>query len=290
MGGDATIGRVLTSIVRTAAAEIDETLPAALADDPDGVHQHRVRVRRLRSVLAAFGDLMDRRAADRVRVRYAEWGTQLGVVRDIEVSAAVAEEALAEADIDDPLVTRRLVVAERREYAIAHARLKELGTGARAAERARELHALAASPGVVAPDDPASELVARVLKKQARRVRNAMRRLDESDAAHHDVRKAARRVRYVAEAVAEAAPGLHAAAVEGLAQAGDALHDALGSHRDAVLFAAHLRREAVRAGRAGEAAEVYEHLAAEALHRAHEHLAGVPKALDDLRHAASRLP
>src|SRR6185312_6321014 len=61
----------LGEAVRTAAAEVEETAAAALADEPDGVHQHRVRVRRLRSVLAGFRDRLDRETADGMRARLA---------------------------------------------------------------------------------------------------------------------------------------------------------------------------------------------------------------------------
>src|SRR3954462_15421217 len=99
--------------LRTAAEEVQETTPAALADEPDGVHQHRVRVRRLRSVLAGFRDVLDAPAVEGVRLRYREWGGELGVVRDIEVRGDVAEEELAAAEVEDPHMFRRLVETER---------------------------------------------------------------------------------------------------------------------------------------------------------------------------------
>lgn len=275
--------------MRRAAAEIDETLAPALADEPDAVHQHRVRVRRLRSVLAGFGSELDRRAAERLRVQFAEWGRELGVVRDIEVRALVAEEALANAGVDDPHIVGRLVEAERAEYAVAHARLVELAAAPRAHERLALLRAFADPPVIADPDAPAEEPVAAVLTAQARRVLKAADRADGTDAAYHELRKAARRARYVAEAVAEAAPGLFDAEAAALAEAGDALHDALGSHRDGILFAEHVRRAGVLAARAGEPVGLYDRIAAEAEEAAEEHLSAVPKALDRLQDAASRL-
>ena len=87
---------VVTAVLRTAADDVVRTRNAALADEPDGVHQHRVRVRRLRSILAGFRGSLDTRTADLLRVRYAEWGRELGVVRDIEVRAAVAHQVLGD--------------------------------------------------------------------------------------------------------------------------------------------------------------------------------------------------
>src|SRR5687768_5474381 len=125
--------------MRRAADEVVRTEAPALADEPDAVHQHRVRVRRLRSVLAGFEESFDTRQTERLRVAYAEWGSQLGVVRDVEVRASVAAETLELAGIDDPAVVHRLVDSEREAYPVAHARLVELAASPRAQERGRVL-------------------------------------------------------------------------------------------------------------------------------------------------------
>jgi len=280
---------VVAAVVRTAAGEVARTMGAALADEPDGVHQQRVRVRRLRSVLAGFRGSLDTRTADALRVRYAEWGGQLGVVRDIEVRAAVAEEALERAGVDDPRVVARLVDSERGAYTAAHARLVELAESPRAIERSRLLEQFAAASVVVDGEADAEPLVAAVLAKQTGRVQKAARRLDGTTEGYHDLRKAARRLRYVAEAIAEVAPDLHTSQVQALAEAGDALHDALGGHRDDVLFAEHVAREASRALRAGEPTDAYARIEAEALIAAADHLTEIPKALRHLREAAADL-
>ena len=292
MGGareEPAIGEVLDTIVRRAADEVVGTEAAALADEPDGVHQHRVRVRRLRSVLGGFRDVLDARAAERVRVAFAEWGRELGVVRDIEVRAEVAEEMLARAEIDDPEVARRLVDSEREAYRAAHRRLVELARSPRAEERARLLRDLADTVRPLEPDRPAEDVLAAAVAKQARRVQKAEARLDDTDDSYHEVRKAARRMRYVAEAVADAAPDVRAKEVEALAAAGDDLHDALGAYRDATLLAERVSHEGVLAGRAGEPSEAYDKIAAVVRDAAAEQLDAVPDAMKRLKAAASRL-
>ncbi|WP_345801693.1 CHAD domain-containing protein [Microbacterium sp. AZCO] len=284
-----TIAELILDALRSAAAEVAATEAAALADEPDGVHQHRVRVRRLRSVLAGFRPLLEREPVDLLRVLFHEWGSELGIVRDIEVRAAVAEDAIERSGVDDPRVVRRLVESERRDYAAAHARLVELAGSPRSVERARLLREFVAAPTVVAEDADAAPLVAVVLRAQARRVRKAVRRLDASEESYHDVRKAARRMRYVAEAIAASAPGLYPDEVADLAEAGDSLHDALGGHRDAVLFAESVARSAVHAERAGEPIEDYGRVEARAREEAAEHLVELPRALQKLRRAASTL-
>ncbi|HKP08895.1 MAG TPA: CHAD domain-containing protein [Microbacterium sp.] len=287
---DHTVGEVLGQIVRRAAAEVEDTAAAALADEPDGVHQHRVRVRRLRSVLGGFREVLDTRSAERLRVAYAEWGRELGVVRDIEVRADVAEQLMERAELDDPAIVQRLVDSEREAYPTAHERLVELARSPRAQERARLLREFAGTPGVVEPDRPAADVLAKVLAKQARRVEKAEDRLDGSDEAHHDLRKAARRTRYVAEAIGGVAADLFPEQVEAIADAGDDLHDALGAHRDAMLLAHRVAHEGALAGRAGELSDAYETIADLLRADAEERLQEVPSALRKLKAAASRLP
>lgn len=293
MGGaqkDLAIGRVLGDIMRRAADEVARTEAPALADEPDGVHQHRVRVRRLRSVLAGFEESFDTRQTERLRVAYAEWGSQLGVVRDIEVRASVAAETLELAGIDDPAVVRRLVDSEREAYPVAHARLVELAASPRAQERGRVLRRFVEEMHVVAHGSPATAVLAEVLRAQVKRVRKAERRLDDSAERFHDLRKAARRARYVAEAIADAVPDFLPKPVQAIAEAGDDLHDALGGHRDLTLLARHARQEGARAAHAGQWSEDYETLAALADDAAEDLLSDVGPAVRQLRAAASDLP
>lgn len=283
------IGEVLHAALLQAAAEVSSTQAAALADEPDAVHQHRVRVRRLRSVMAGFRSVLDTRAEERVRVAYAEWGRELGVVRDIEVRADVAEEMLARAEVHDPDIVRRLVTTEREAYAGAHARLLELSREPRALARASMLHAFVDNPGLADPAARADDIIAAVLGAQVKRVRAAAKRVDGTDDSYHALRKAARRMRYVGEAVAVAAPGLFEAEVTELAETGDELHGVLGGHRDAVLFAERVVREGILAARAGEPSGAYGIVEEIAREDAAEHLSKVPEALKKLKAAASRL-
>jgi CHAD domain-containing protein len=280
-------GELVPRLIRTAVADVEATEAAALADEPDALHEHRTRVRRLRSVLAAFGRLADRRTADALAVRWKEWGTELGVARDSEVRAEVAAEALEQAGIDEPAVFERLVEVERAAYGREHARVVELAASARAEARRRESHAFALDPGVVDPDADAEAAVADVLARQAERVRRAARGLDGSEEAYHRVRKAGRRLRYVALAVSDATPDLHPDAVRELAKAGAKIQHALGRHRDSLLFAQHVARQGALAARAGEPAEAYGVIESDARAAADSHLAGLPAALKRLKKASA---
>jgi CHAD domain-containing protein len=284
-----TTGELIPRLIRAAVADVEATEAGALADEPDGLHEHRTRVRRLRSVLAGFGRLADRRTADALAVRWREWGTELGVARDSEVRADVASDALERLGIDDPAVRERLVEVERAAYSREHARVVELAASARAEARRRESHDFARDPGVADPSADAASAVAEVLARQARRVRRAARRLDGSEEAYHRVRKAGRRLRYVALAVAEADPGLRPEAVHRLAKAGAKIQHALGRHRDDLLFAQHVARQSAIAAHAGEPTDAYAVIEAEARASAAENLAVLPSARKRLKKATALL-
>lgn len=286
-GAAVTLGEALTTVIRTAADEVVQTRQAAVDDEPDGVHQHRIRVRRLRSVLAGMRRELDPAAARLLRVRFDEWGSELGVVRDLEVLADVADDALTAQQIDDADVRRRLVAGHREEYRRAHARLVELAATPRAREREGLLAAFAEDPPIVEPAASARDRLAAALRREARRVGKAAKRADGSVEGFHAVRKAGRRLRYNAEAVAGAVPGMFGDELEDLADAGDTIHDLLGGHRDGLIFARRLELARSRAGRAGEPVAVYDDLIA--------HVAGDDQmpALDDalakVRKAARQL-
>jgi CHAD domain-containing protein len=285
----ATVEDIIRSMVRRAADGLDETEQPAIDDAPDGVHQHRTEVRRLRSVLAGFRRYLDEAAARDLRVQFKEWGAQLGVVRDIEVRAAVALAAMDDLGIDDDKLRDRLVDAEYRAYARAHARLRELHEGPRAAARMAALTAFAEDPPLAGEVDADAGTLSRVGRKEARRVARAATHSDGSIESLHAVRKAGRRLRYVAEALHEAAPEIYGDDFAKLAAAGETVHDALGSHRDELIFIEHLQQARAQAGRQREPVEPYDRLIERAGRRADESLSGLQRALKDVRHAAKAL-
>ncbi|WOQ69163.1 CHAD domain-containing protein [Microbacterium limosum] len=281
-------GDVVRVILRAAADAVRDTRDAALADEDDGVHRHRTAVRRLRSVLAAFASPLDPAAAGRLRVLFAEWGGRLGVVRDAEVRASSAAAALDDAGIEDAGIRRRLVDDERSEYRRLHARLGELATGTRLAEADALLREVVETPALVGADDPASAVLRRILRHQTRRVRRAAQRLDGTLEGLHAVRKAARRLRYVAEAIASASEPADDLLTE-LAAAGEWVHDLLGDHRDLLLFADGVERERARAARAGEPVAPYDALADGARLEAAARLEALDGALERIRTAGKAL-
>lgn len=291
-------GTAVVTALRAIAERLDALQPAALADEPDAVHQLRTHVRRLRSVLAAFAPLFDASVAEALRRRYGAFGKELGTVRDIEVRVQVAERAVQEASevseaagpaIEIPAGMRaRFIDAELEAYRLALARLAERERMPRAAARRTALaEFLDDPPFTPLSAEPSAAVLGDLVEREARRaLRRAKRIGSPADTEKlHAVRKAGRRLRYAAESVTTEPVDLFDDRVRALATAGESLHDLLGDHRDEVLFVAHLRRYVAHAAHGGEPVDALERLAAAAEGRAAERLGMLDSVVRDLRRA-----
>ncbi|WP_378146893.1 CHAD domain-containing protein [Cnuibacter sp. UC19_7] len=260
--------------VRELVAELIALDPAARRDEPDAVHRMRTTVRRLRNVLATHRALLGRERVGPLREQLSRLGGQLGEVRDLEVRAGWASDALdayeAERGAADGAARRRLV-----------GELLEERTGALARLRA----ALTAEPyfrllddleGFGGPERTGDAVSARheqrsTLRKAAERA--VSRSVPAEEAAEslsdgvtesiealghlHESRKAARKLRHAAEFATGGAGGVLGARSATLGELAEDLQDALGEHRDASLFAEHLHLVAGRAHASGEDTFVY---------------------------------
>jgi CHAD domain-containing protein len=290
-------GDAALAAVRAIAGRLGELEPSALADEPDAVHQLRTHVRRLRSVLAAYAPLFDAGVVRAVRRSFRELGHELGTVRDIEVRVQVAEEALRAADeewgLDAAVIASmrsRLVDDEVEAHRLAHARLVQRQRMPRAAVRRGILDSFLESPARTSrADEPARDELARLLGREAKRAVRRARHVDAASGTErlHDARKAGRRLRYAAEAVTDEPMVLFGHRAAALAEAGEAVHDVLGDHRDEVLFAEHVRRAGAHAAHEGEPVEAYERLAEAADRRAGDRLDHLAKVVHDLEAAAN---
>jgi CHAD domain-containing protein len=240
------------------SAELAEQLVAIETGGDDAVHQARTRVRRLRSILSVYAHAFEPEETRRLRARLDQLGARLGTVRDAEVRAAALED-LIQVDDDPRLIdgVEALAAQARADHDRELAALLEHVAGRTHRRLLADVQFFAAEPPLSAegrshPD----RLTRRALAKAAKRVRSARgESLDE----RHATRKAARRLRYAAEAVAD---DLGRDAVR-LAVAARAVHDALGAHRDDILLASFLREH----GQPGAAARCTA--------RAHEALEGI---------------
>ena len=216
-------------------------------DEYDALHQARTRVRTMRSVLAAYGCVFDADAGHGWRRALARLGGSLGAARDAEVR----EDALRglRESVPDPEAKAALADLVAQSEALsrtAREHLLELIGSPAHTELLRRLGAFAAAP----PPGPRAErpiayLASRALRHEVEGLRPLARRAASGELEDlHTLRKAARRLRYAAEAVDDVVPW-----AADVAEAAERLQDALGDHRDAVLLADELRGWALTAGR-----------------------------------------
>jgi CHAD domain-containing protein len=212
-------------------------------DDPEPVHQARVAVRRLRSHLRSFAPILDRTWAAELAERLRWWGDALGEARDADVlGAQLRERAAALPPLDRPQIEEVLATFRAR-------RDDAYRTVARDLRDARYVPLLdavieAAERPAFGPRafEPACDVLPELIATSWRKLRKAVRRRSRppQDPELHRIRIRAKRVRYVAEAVA---PALGRDA-ERLAACAEDLQGVLGEQHDAVVAYQRLRESA----------------------------------------------
>ncbi|MFC5379839.1 CHAD domain-containing protein [Aquipuribacter nitratireducens] len=271
--------------------------PHVRLDSPDSVHKARVATRRLRSTLATFRPQLDRDVTEPVRDRLKDLGSALGGARDAEVLSARLQGRLA--GLPPELVPGPVAARLQADLDGGYEREREVAVAALdAPEHADLLDRLEAlvldPPRGRRADDPARKGTRRRARKAVRRLEDRLGRVPaevgpERDAALHEVRKAAKRVRYAGEALT----GVHGKKAARLASRAEDLQDLLGEHQDAVVATDRLRDMALRAHADGENTFGYGLLAG----LEHARTAGLDpddpalvRALRRLRKAARRWP
>lgn len=130
----ATLATAFQAIGRSVLHHIAANEPAVLAGLPDGVHQMRVGVRRLRAAIWVFSDLLRSKQTEAIRQDLKWLAGKLGPVRDLDVFLATRVKSLEAADppiaglgdLVAELEYRRAVAAEAAKAAIASARYRLL--------------------------------------------------------------------------------------------------------------------------------------------------------------------
>jgi inorganic triphosphatase YgiF len=121
-------------IGRSVLRHIAANEPAVRAADPDGVHQMRVGVRRLRAAIAVFSELLDCEQTQQIK-RDLKWlAGKLAPVRDLDVFLRGKIQAFEGSDsptaglpeLKSELIYRRDIAAESAKAAIATARYRLL--------------------------------------------------------------------------------------------------------------------------------------------------------------------
>ncbi len=211
------------------AAAIDGT-------HPEGLHQVRVALRRLRSALSAFKDLIP--DAQRIALNQeAKWLlSELGAVRDLDVfvqelAAPLSGHLSGNADLVQVMRTARLAQSK------AHARAARALQGTRAKRFVARLEAWVNGRGWRSGDakhdgkvTPAADFAQRFLNRKLRKIRTTY---DDVEALsipdRHELRIAVKKIRYAIEFFHTLLPAKRVARLNGILKA---LQDSLGHLND----------------------------------------------------------
>ncbi|WP_330179141.1 CHAD domain-containing protein [Nocardia sp. NBC_01503] len=290
--GPALVDALAADVDRLRAAE-----PDVRRDHPDSVHKMRVATRRLRSLLRSYRRAFARKPVGELSAELRWLAGLLGVARDAEVRGERFAALLGEtgAPFDDNTATgekttprndfgARLVAEERERYETAHAEAVAAFDTRRYRTLLDRLHGLLADPPLrpAQAKRPAAEVFTDVLRHDLRDLRRLVRtEPQDTDAERiehlHEIRKAAKRLRYSAEAATAVLD--EPAAL--LARRAKQLQTVLGDHRDAIEALEVLREHASAAGETGyqRLCDAEEAAAAKALEE-------YPAAIEFLRHHA----
>ncbi|GER23669.1 CHAD domain-containing protein [Zafaria cholistanensis] len=266
---------VLTAAFRAGLETLRRWDPLVRGDAADAVHQMRIAARTLRSLLHTYGDLFAPEALGRLEDGLRRLGRALAGARDAEVVRDMVDPRCQAVPEGIPAAVRKQLWAgknaERRDQM---ARLDRRLGGARYLALLNDLDAFAAAPPLLlAAAGPASQVLETRVERGLAEVLALAGRAAAADGHGertdllHEVRKTAKRLRYAVKAVAvdNVGPGGVDGEAGGTRTAGFTLgpgpsarmhlaadvQDALGRHRDSVMFQKYVRDSARQARKAG---------------------------------------
>lgn len=275
---------------RAVAEQVEELLVwdrAVRADAYDAVHQMRVTIRKIRSLLRESERWLGLSDTGWMLSELRELAGVLGGARDAEVLAERYEEHLNRLppELVRGPIYERLVKGSRQRYQVGLRRSVLAMRSKRYFRLLDALESLAAETPVGVPGEEATAATIGGAYKKVRKAVKAAAELDQPDpdhenAAHtnealHRVRKRAKRLRYTAAATG----------ADEVAKQAKAIQSLLGDHQDSVVSREYLAREAQAAHVADEDTFTYGllyQLEADFAERCHQQLAG---ALRDLAKA-----
>lgn len=222
-----TVARASLSVIAANAALVRETA------DEAALHQLRVAVRRLRSVISACGDLVSDADAPSLRAELKWLAGTCGEARDLDVFAASLGGTPEAASLAGPLAQARAVAYAKASAALSSGRFRDLVIAAAAWI---ETGAWLTGPGKAAAAQraqPARDFAARALARRWKALARLAEDFDALDVAgRHRLRLKAKGLRYAAEAFASLFPARPAARLIARVKR---LQDHLGALNDAAV-------------------------------------------------------
>lgn len=286
--GRATVEQLLAAGLRDVADRMHLQDQRLRAGKEGAIHRLRIATRRGRSALRTFKPLLDRERADHLADELQWLGSELARARDAQVLRERLLGTLEEQPSE--LVMGRVAARIRADLDTAERSGRSDAAAALDSERyyrlLDELDTFVEAPPLTsATADRAVAALPQLLHRDAKRLRRAVAQVeaaeqaDDRDAALHEARKKAKRLRYAAEL---AAPVLGKRAKR-LGRRAKAVQQALGRHQDAVVARTYLRDQGARAHVEGENGFTYGRL-----HALQEGMAS--RAVDDFARAWDEMP
>ncbi len=241
---EATVERVARDVFRDCFAQIAQNAAVvAVSDAPEGPHQLRVGLRRLRTALAVFGPSLGREAVKGMSDAAREMGRVVGRLRDVDVLTSEVVAEAAAFGLDGPARTALVGALETRRVAV-RGEVRTWLAGEAATQFLFDLLEFIEARGWLAPADyeqtgrlavPIGGLAPRLLEHRRARVAKVGRRIETLDVeALHALRKELKKLRYTVDMFAPLYGGKGPAAFLGALKE---MQDTFGSLNDAAMAA-----------------------------------------------------
>ena len=239
---------VLLVAAATLVDELKLIDPRVRANEPDSVHRMRTTIRRLRSLFASYRTVFDAVVTDPIRDELKQLGAILGEARDAEVMRDRLKMLIADHEQVPRSVEAQLVEELDRRHSDARERVVAELSGERYRRLLDSLDGFVERPALA--DSAFAKAGKAVIPALAKGLSRVFRRAKAARAANteeernsllHETRKAAKRLRYAAEAVSQGSAKIFGKRVRRLARAAEEVHDLLGEYRDSALMQKHLR-------------------------------------------------
>ncbi len=249
---DASAAEVLRAGIAASVLRIVEHDAVIRADEePEGIHQARVGMRRLRSDLKTFAPLLDTAWSEPLREELRWVAGELGEVRDRDVLGARLRDQLAVLPEPERAAAAAVLVrlAKERQRALTKA-VSTLDSRRYLALLDRLVAAVNEPRTLPAADAPGKDVLPGLAADAFHTLRKGARKLGKhpADEALHEARIKAKKARYAADVAVPVVGD----AVKAYTKAMGALQDVLGDHHDCAVAEAWLT-EATRAATRGQA-------------------------------------
>ena len=244
---DTPIETVARDVLRDCFAQISVNMVVVSESEaPEGPHQLRVGLRRLRTALDVLGPSLGGSAIEALSEKARTFGHVVGALRDIDVLIGDVVGPGTAGGLDAAARDALLAALDGRRDAV-RAEIRAALAGPEAVDFVLDLMRLVEARGWLEPSDysqtarlatPTGEIASRLMDQRARRARKKARRLRHlSDEALHELRKELKKLRYAADILD---PIYRDKKVTAYIRSLKRLQDRFGSLNDAAMAAEYL--------------------------------------------------